>query len=284
MGRRGRSGIAGKERDAETGLDYFGARYLSGAQGRFTNPDPLYLEMGRLSDPQQLNLYSYARNNSLKFVDHLGLDITCAGERCDDYLKSLQESASFKISYKDGKVVTEGKVDKKGLTKTEKELLAAIDDKKHHVTINAIGGGTDPNVFFGSSDGDHTGTHTIAFDQGAVLDKAGASGLTTSGLVGHETLEGYYESKGSSLADAHHASAQLFPGLDPIPALAPTARVVNGMVTQFTSDWFATGTPVIHTITLKLVTPVPQADFLSGKGAVIRKNVVRRYAASFSRR
>ena len=30
----------GKERDGETGLDYFGARYFSGAQGRFTSPDP----------------------------------------------------------------------------------------------------------------------------------------------------------------------------------------------------------------------------------------------------
>ena len=30
-----------KERDAETGLDYFGARYMSSAQGRFTSPDPL---------------------------------------------------------------------------------------------------------------------------------------------------------------------------------------------------------------------------------------------------
>ena len=28
-----------KERDWETGLDYFGARYFSGAQGRFTSPD-----------------------------------------------------------------------------------------------------------------------------------------------------------------------------------------------------------------------------------------------------
>jgi RHS repeat-associated protein len=29
------SQFTGKERDAETGLDYFGARYYSGAQGRF---------------------------------------------------------------------------------------------------------------------------------------------------------------------------------------------------------------------------------------------------------
>jgi RHS repeat-associated protein len=33
--------FTGKERDGETGLDYFGARYFSGAQGRFTTPDPL---------------------------------------------------------------------------------------------------------------------------------------------------------------------------------------------------------------------------------------------------
>src|SRR4051812_29343541 len=31
--------FTGKERDAETGLDYFGARYFSGVQGRFTSVD-----------------------------------------------------------------------------------------------------------------------------------------------------------------------------------------------------------------------------------------------------
>lgn len=35
--------ITGKERDAETGLDFMEARYYSGAQGRFTSPDePLF--------------------------------------------------------------------------------------------------------------------------------------------------------------------------------------------------------------------------------------------------
>ncbi|MBN1570603.1 MAG: hypothetical protein JXA73_22355 [Acidobacteria bacterium] len=35
------SQFPGKERDAETGLDYFGARYYSGAQGRFISVDPI---------------------------------------------------------------------------------------------------------------------------------------------------------------------------------------------------------------------------------------------------
>ncbi|MGD0500206.1 MAG: RHS repeat-associated core domain-containing protein [Bryobacteraceae bacterium] len=54
------------------GLDYFGARYFSGAQGRFTSPDPL-LASARLEDPQTWNRYAYARNNPLRFTDPEGL-------------------------------------------------------------------------------------------------------------------------------------------------------------------------------------------------------------------
>jgi RHS repeat-associated protein len=67
-------GFTGKQRDAELssaamqGLDYFGARNLSSAQGRFTSPDePLIYQ--NPSDPQSWNLYSYAYNNPLVFVD-----------------------------------------------------------------------------------------------------------------------------------------------------------------------------------------------------------------------
>jgi RHS repeat-associated protein len=59
-----------KERDAETGLDFFGARYFSAAQGRFTSPD---IAGPRLNDPQSLNRYNYTRNNPLKRVDPDGL-------------------------------------------------------------------------------------------------------------------------------------------------------------------------------------------------------------------
>jgi len=48
--------FTGKERDAETGMDYFGARYFSGPQGRFTSADPFTVTPSRVVDPQQLNL------------------------------------------------------------------------------------------------------------------------------------------------------------------------------------------------------------------------------------
>ena len=73
--------FTGKERDAETGLDYFGARYFSAAQGRFTSPDwsakPQPIPYADLGDPQTLNLYAYVRNNPLSVADldgHGGCD------------------------------------------------------------------------------------------------------------------------------------------------------------------------------------------------------------------
>jgi RHS repeat-associated protein len=62
----------------ETGLDYFGARYLSSAQGRFTIPDwsakPVGIPYADLANPQSLNLYSYVTNNPLNRTDPLGHD------------------------------------------------------------------------------------------------------------------------------------------------------------------------------------------------------------------
>jgi RHS repeat-associated protein len=64
-------GFTGQVRDRllngeRTGLDYFGARYMSAAQGRFTSPDPL-LSSGRPWDPQSWNRYSYVLNNPLRY-------------------------------------------------------------------------------------------------------------------------------------------------------------------------------------------------------------------------
>jgi RHS repeat-associated protein len=63
----------GKERDAESGNDYFFARYYNSAIGRFTTPDwsaktdPVPYAV--FTDPQSLNLYAYVRNNPLTSVD-----------------------------------------------------------------------------------------------------------------------------------------------------------------------------------------------------------------------
>jgi len=64
--------FTGQVRDASM-QDYFGARYFSGYQGRFTSPDEPLLDQNP-EDPQSWNLYSYVRNNPLIFVDPSGND------------------------------------------------------------------------------------------------------------------------------------------------------------------------------------------------------------------
>ena len=65
-----------KERDNETGLDYFDARYYSSTRGRFTSAD---LMGGARFDPQSLNRYSYVLNNPMALIDANGYssDLPC---------------------------------------------------------------------------------------------------------------------------------------------------------------------------------------------------------------
>jgi len=66
--------FTGKERDTESGLDYFGARYFSSSAGRFLSPDPLIQNTLRLINPQRWNKYSYAINNPIAYDDPSGKD------------------------------------------------------------------------------------------------------------------------------------------------------------------------------------------------------------------
>jgi RHS repeat-associated protein len=74
--------FTGKERDQESGLDYFGARYYGSALGRWASPDwsdaPQAVPYVDFAEPQTLNLYAYGRNNPLKNTDpdgHCDVDV-----------------------------------------------------------------------------------------------------------------------------------------------------------------------------------------------------------------
>jgi RHS repeat-associated protein len=65
--------FTGKERDSESGLDNFGARYNSSSLGRFMTPDwaarPTAVPYAVMGDPQSLNLYGYVRNDPVSQAD-----------------------------------------------------------------------------------------------------------------------------------------------------------------------------------------------------------------------
>ena len=64
----------GKRVDKEVGLMYFGYRYYDPEVGRWISPDPA----GAIDGP---NLYAYARNNPMKYVDYFGLN-SALDENC----------------------------------------------------------------------------------------------------------------------------------------------------------------------------------------------------------
>ncbi len=72
--------FTGKERDTESGLDYFGARYYASSMGRWLSPDPKIISKQRMFDPQQWNMYGYAKNNPLIAIDPDGREVKLLNE------------------------------------------------------------------------------------------------------------------------------------------------------------------------------------------------------------
>jgi RHS repeat-associated protein len=61
--------FVGKEKDKETGLYYFGARYMDAKTGRFVSVDPKGITEKDLLNPQRLNRYNYSLNNPYRYID-----------------------------------------------------------------------------------------------------------------------------------------------------------------------------------------------------------------------
>jgi len=79
--------FTGKERDTESGNDYFEARYYSSSMGRMMSPDPLpwiHWQSGNeddqkrfdayIANPQNFNMYAYVLNNPLNKTDPTGMN------------------------------------------------------------------------------------------------------------------------------------------------------------------------------------------------------------------
>jgi RHS repeat-associated protein len=84
--------FTGKERDSESGLDNFGARYDASSLGRFMTPDwaakPISVPYAKFGDPQTLNLYAYVENSPLNRIDADGHD--SPGQMCPDCISQSQ--------------------------------------------------------------------------------------------------------------------------------------------------------------------------------------------------
>ncbi len=98
--------FVGKEKDEETGLSYFGARYEDAKIGRFTAVDPVRAVdpmTGKtnerlLLNPQRLNVYTYGLNNPYRYIDPNGneaISLFLAG-MANLFLPSVANAPEFK--------------------------------------------------------------------------------------------------------------------------------------------------------------------------------------------
>jgi len=98
-----RQQFTGKERDAESGLDNFGARYYGSSMGRFMSPDHPLIDQ-HPENPQSWNLYSYGLNNPLVMVDPTGEYVCGTGvtqSMCDNFQKELDAAQNGANALKD---------------------------------------------------------------------------------------------------------------------------------------------------------------------------------------
>jgi RHS repeat-associated protein len=130
--------FTGKERDPETQLDYFGARYYSNWTGRFTTVDPAVPVVAAKKDPQLWNRYSYVRNNPLRYIDPDGRCIwdACAAESIAAYeAAALATAAAAWLLSPDGRARTQALAESTaGLITRSGEALA--DAFSHIATSN----------------------------------------------------------------------------------------------------------------------------------------------------
>ena len=88
--------FTGKERDAESGLDYFGARYYASSMGRWASVDwatkPTPIPFATLANPQSLNLYSYVGNDPLSERDSDGHH-----QECDPDTSKVDLNGNFTV-------------------------------------------------------------------------------------------------------------------------------------------------------------------------------------------
>ncbi len=170
--------FTGKERDAESGLDNFGARYNASSMGRFMTPDPLG---GIKVNPQSLNKYAYVRNNPVNLTDPTGL-YTCRDD--NNQCKSKQDVAFEKARQQD-------------LKSKDSDVLRAANaygdpTKDNHVSVgfsadlDKKGEGGDTKSSLGADD-------KGVFAKSDVTISSKLSGSDLDAAVGHE---------GSHVADA----------------------------------------------------------------------------------
>jgi RHS repeat-associated protein len=193
--------FTGKERDSESGNDYFGARYYASSMGRFLSPDwsakVVPVPYAKLDNPQSLNLYAYVGNNPLIHVDADGHVLNCVSNpsQCGSDLNKIAPGT---------KVAADGTVQKGSLLQRIWNHLDGHGDGQSLVSslVNSkTVTGINPNS--GDANGGTSRPGVITYDPaGASITTRNAAGQLAAGwatgatVLGHELIHEYHRENG----------------------------------------------------------------------------------------
>ncbi|MDA1315738.1 MAG: RHS repeat-associated core domain-containing protein, partial [Acidobacteria bacterium] len=181
-----RQKFTGKERDSESGMDYFLARYYSGSMGRFLSVDP---ENAGASpdDPRTWNSYAYVSNNPMAFVDPDGREIKYAAGLKNEQL--VRDSVTAILADRNTQTHLSGFVGKDApdLTIQSGDLGGPkVEDLGNGQTVTTtVQGVTEPDVQTASFNG---GPKETQFNGATItIDKRTSKG-DTPGVLIHESV------------------------------------------------------------------------------------------------
>ena len=179
-----------KERDTESGLDYFGARYYSSAQGRFLSADPV---RGSTRTPQTWNLYVYVLNNPLRFIDPTGMwhyeEREIDGKKYQIAVGDYDNEYVKGVGYWNSKSGEWGKYHDwtPGLSSSSRLIFTELD-RRRNASMWAIGAFSGGTAVAGGIAGGGAYLGGVAFGAGMTTLGLSGGGGTVVGLYGTTTV------------------------------------------------------------------------------------------------
>jgi RHS repeat-associated protein len=172
----------GKERDTESGNDYFGARYYGSTGGRFLSPDPL-MASAKVWDPQTWNRYTYGRNNPLRMIDPTGMAEVDAAACAKD---SKCTTVNVNVIYDKNSNGGNGLTDKQKASFDKGQLQNAKDQYGNadiHLNVTYTAGGLTQNDGKLSVSGLQSGALNVVVTDQVGTAVSGQSGSTAVSFI-----------------------------------------------------------------------------------------------------
>jgi len=234
--------FTGKERDAESGLDFFGARYYGSSMGRMMSPDPL-MASAKVWDPQTWNRYAYARNNPLRYIDPTGLaEVNAADCAKDKACVTVNVNVIYDKNANGGKGVSDSQ--KAGF---EKNQLQNAKDQYGNADIHLNVSYTAGEI---NSKGNLTGVEKGSLNV-FVTDSGGPVSASSGGYALSRINISSSNKDDLSHEMAHHFMGDMSSALGRTLSQDPTgiSRLMDNLFTDITND---TGRAVMNNVTPRL--------------------------------